>query len=101
MGKTVYVSSFGEMDRVSVKLKTLSEDYDRISKQLLEEATAMGTAWEGADNEAFVNRISGCSDDLKRMSDKLLSASETLKKQRDNYAARQDENISRIAAAAN
>ncbi len=101
MGKTIHVASFSEMVNVSAKLRGLSERYDSISKQLMNEAAAMGAAWEGADNEAFVRQITGFTDDLKRMSDKLMTVSGALQKQHDNYVNRQNDNISLAARLTN
>ena len=101
MGKTIHVMSFSEMAGASVKLRELSETYDGISKQLMNEARTMGTAWEGAHNEAFVRQITGFTDDLKRMSDKLMTVSEALQKQHDNYVSRQNENIAMAAKLTN
>ena len=101
MGKTIHVSSFSEMAAASAKLKMLSGDYASIAKQLMNEAQTMGAAWEGADNEAFVNRITGFTEDLNIMSDRLMTASETLKMQHDNYVARQEENMAAIAKLTN
>ena len=101
MGKTIHVTSFSEMAGVSAKLRGLSETYDSISRQLMNEAETMGAAWEGADNEAFVRQISGLTDDLKRMSDKLMTVSEALKSQHDNYVSRQNDNIAAAGRLAN
>ena len=101
MGKTINVSSFSEMAAVSTKLSSLSDTYGQIAKRLMQEAETMGAAWEGADNEAFVQQITGFTDDLKMMSDKLMTASETLKKQHDNYVNRQNDNITQVGKLTN
>lgn len=56
----------------------------------------MGSAWEGADNLAFVEQINGFTDELKMMASKLSTASQALEKQRANYVARQDNNITQV-----
>ena len=61
----------------------------------------MGTAWEGADNLAFVEQIKGFTEELKAMADKLLTASQALDKQRANYVARQDDNITQVKKLVN
>ena len=101
MGKTIQVASFSEMESTSLKLKEYSESYDSISKQLLQAAENMGTAWEGADNLAFVQQIQGFSDDLKSMADKLLLAAEALKKQQDSYALTQERLIQAVSRLTN
>ncbi len=101
MGKTISVTSFDEMAKVSQKLQTISDIYTDIYTQLLQEANTMGTAWEGADNLAFVERISGFTDNLKAMAKKLSEASQALDKQRANYVARQEDNIAQVKKLVN
>ena len=46
--------------------------------------------WFARDNQAFVQQISGFTDELKQMASKLDLAGDTLKQQVDNYKARQE-----------
>lgn len=101
MGKQISVSSFDEMGKASQKLQTISETYTEIYNQLMQESETMGTAWEGADNLAFVEQIKGFTEELKAMADKLLTASQALDKQRANYVARQDDNITQVKKLVN
>lgn len=101
MGKTISVSSFEDMAKASEKLEALSASYTEIYKQLLQEANTMGTAWEGADNLAFVEQINGFTEELRSMADKLSTASRALEQQRANYVARQDNNISQAKKLVN
>ena len=101
MGKTISVSSFDEMAKASQKLQTLSETYTEIYTQLMQEATTMGTAWEGADNLAFVEQITGFTEELKSMASKLSLASQALEKQRANYVTQQENNITEVKKLAN
>ncbi|MCQ2495540.1 MAG: WXG100 family type VII secretion target [Lachnospiraceae bacterium] len=96
MGKSISVSSFEEMARASAKLAEISGTYREIYRQLMQEAQTMGAAWDGADNQAFVEQISGFTEELNAMADKLQTASEALKQQHDNYVARQDDNIAQV-----
>ena len=96
MGKTISVASFEDMAKASQKLQSLSETYTQIYTQLMQEANTMGSAWEGADNLAFVEQINGFTEELKTMAAKLSKASQTLDKQRANYVARQDNNITQV-----
>lgn len=96
MGKIISVASFEDMAKASQRLQALSETYTEIYTQLMQEANTMGTAWEGADNLAFVERINGFTAELKNMADKLSLASQALEKQRANYVARQDNNITQV-----
>ncbi len=96
MGKIISVASFEDMAQAAKKLQTLSDAYTEIYTQLLQEANTMGSAWEGADNLAFVERINGFTEELKAMAAKLSNASQALDKQRANYVARQDNNITQV-----
>lgn len=93
MGKQISVSSFEEMAKASKKLQSLSETYTEIYTQLLQEASTMGAAWDGADNQAFVEQINGFTEELKAMAAKLTTASQTIEAQRQNYVNRQEANI--------
>lgn len=101
MGKTLSVASFEEMERASQKLQGLSETYTQIYSQLLQEAGTMGAAWEGADNLAFVEQINGFTEELKAMADKISVASQALHQQKENYVARQNDNIIQVAKLIN
>jgi uncharacterized protein YukE len=101
MGKTISVASFEDMAKASQRLQALSETYTEIYTQLMQEASTMGSAWEGADNIAFVEQITGFTEDLKMMAAKLSAASQALDKQRANYVARQDNNITQVKKLAN
>lgn len=101
MGKTISVTSFEDMAKAAKKLQSISETYTEIHLQLMQEANTMGTAWEGADNLAFVEQINGFTEELERMAGKLLLASQALDKQRANYVARQEHNITQVKKLVN
>ena len=101
MGKQISVTSFEDMAKASQKLQALSESYTEIYTQLMQEASTMGSAWEGADNLAFVERITGFTEKLKTMATKLSTASQALDRQRANYVARQDDNITQVQKLTN
>ena len=101
MGKSIYVASFDDMEKASQKLQSLSETYTEIYTQLMQEANTMGSAWEAADNLAFVEQISGFTEELKTMAAKLTQASEIIKQQKDNYVARQVSNITQVKKLVN
>ncbi|MCL1852298.1 MAG: WXG100 family type VII secretion target [Peptococcaceae bacterium] len=85
-----------QLAKASKEISQLSETYTTIYKQLLQAATTMGAAWEGADNLAFVGQINGCCTDLQKMADKMRLASQALDKQQKNYFNRQQDNLNRI-----
>lgn len=101
MGKTISVASFEDMEKAAKRLQELSDTYTQIYKELMQEANTMGAAWEGADNLAFVEQINGFTEELKTMAAKISSASQALDKQRANYVARQDNNITQVKKLVN
>ena len=101
MGKTFSVASFDDMAKAAQKLQSLSESYTEIYTQLMQEANTMGVAWEGADNLAFVEQINGFTEELKAMAAKLSLASQSLDKQRANYVAQQENNITQVKKLVN
>ena len=96
MGKVFTVASFDGMAKASKELQSDSETYTEIYTELMQKASTMGAAFEGADNLAFVEQITGFTEELKAMADKLSLASQTLDKQRANYVAQQDSNITEV-----
>ena len=100
MGKVIRVTP-EELGKASQKLQSISESYTEIYTQLLQEASTMGTVWEGDDNLAFVEQINGFYDELKSMASKLSAASQALEKQRVNYVTRQENNIAQVKKLVN
>lgn len=94
MPADVNVQSFSKMKSTAKELETLSKSYSSIGKQLIQNASTMGTAWEGADNQAYVKKISGITKELEAMASKLLTASRALDQEAQNYINRQDANVS-------
>ena len=100
MGKIIRVTP-EQLQDASKKLHDHSTTYAQIYQQLLQEAGTMGAAWEGEDNLAFVTQITGFTEELKMMADKLETASLALEQQRANYANRQDANITQVKQLTN
>lgn len=100
MGKSFSVD-YSSLSEAAKKLKDISDNYERISGELMEKATTMGTAWESADNRAFTDQIKGFADDLKNMSDKLEEASQRIEAQGNNYKTHSEDNIAQIGRLAN
>lgn len=90
-----------ELESASKKLASISESYTGIYTQLMQQAQTMGAAWEGADNLAFVEQISGFCEELKSMATKLETASTTLHTQAQNYESRQNDNITQVKKLTN
>lgn len=101
MGKAIKVTSLDEMENAARKLRGISQNYRDLSTKLMQQAKTMGNAWDGADNLAFVNQISGFTEDMQAMADRLTSAGTTLSKQRANYVARQEANMTAVRRLVN
>ena len=101
MGKNIKVTSLAELERAAKKLQTISQNYKDISTKLMQKAKTMGAAWNGADNLAFVEQISGFTEDMQAMANKLTAAGQTLSRQRANYAARQEANMTAVRRLVN
>lgn len=97
----INVESFDDIEKASQKLLSLSQTYTEIYTQIMQSASTMGTAWEGADNQAFVEQITGFTEELKSMADKLSVSSEALHKEKQNYVERMDGNIANVKKLAN
>ena len=95
MGKKIFVTP-EELERTANQLETHSQNYAELSKQLMQTAQTMGAAWEGDDNLAFVDQITGLTDDLNNMAQKLSFAGQTLKQIKDNYVQTQHHNITQV-----
>ena len=76
----------------AAKLSSASSEYERIYKQLIQTATSMGSAYESADNERYVQKIESCCSALQAMANKLQLASEALTKSADNYTETEEHN---------
>ncbi len=100
MGKSITVTP-EELGNVAQKLKSRSETYSEIYKQLMQEASGMGEAWKGEDNLKFVDQINGFCQELQQMAQKIMVASEALNKVKTNYEERQQANIAAISKLKN
>jgi len=70
--------------------------YQKLYKQLYSEVDAMGQAWQGKDNQAYVTQIKGFTDDFERMKKLMDEYAQFL----DNAANAYDATQSDIVTAA-
>ena len=101
MGKVISVTSFEDMGKAAAKLRQLSMTYNDIAKQLMQQASTMGSAWEGADNADFVAQITGFTQELEIMAQRLDDAGHTLDEQKQNYMDRQEFNSTAVKKLVN
>lgn len=69
-------------------------EYEKIYKQLFSEVDGMGAAWQGIDNQAFVNQIKGFMDDFQTMTNLMKNYSQFLTESANTYEAAQNEIVS-------
>ena len=87
--------------KVVSQLQESSQNYTNMYQELLKIAGSMGSAYQSADNLAFVQQINGLSDDLRKMADKILEISQIIDKQVQNHETRVQENISNVTKLQN
>lgn len=90
-----------ELHSAAQKFTQLSEEYTTVYNRLLTAAQTMGTAWEAADNLAFVDQINGFCEDLKAMAAHLDQAAQALDLQAKNYETVRDNNATSVKQLAN
>jgi len=90
-----------ELHAASGTFQQLADEYTTVYTSLLNTASTMGTAWQAADNLAFVDQINGFCTSLNQMVMHLRQASDALKMQATNYEATRDGNKASVRTLAN
>ena len=90
-----------ELREVAAFLRQSAEEYGSISKQLMNAATTMGSAYDSDDNRAFVSQIEGCTGDLNNMVAKVKQQAQVLKKQADFLEKLTSDNTAAVRQLAN
>lgn len=100
MGKVIRVTP-ERLKSAAEKIGQLSNEYQTIYNQLIQQARTMGSSWDSADNKAFVSQIEGFCDDLKQMKNKLDYGQKMICQQSLNYVQIQNHNLAQIKKLAN
>lgn len=90
-----------ELHAASKKFYQLAEEYTSVYNRLFNAAQTMGSAWDAADNLAFVDQINGFCQELKDMTAHLQQAAQALDQQATNYETVRDENTSGVRKLSN
>lgn len=77
-------SSAGQIEQ-----QTLS--YEKNYRRLFQEVSAMGSGWQGKDNQAFVSQIQGFEKDFQQMAALMREYAAFLKLSAKTYRQTQDE----------
>lgn len=93
MGSTIIVDP-SKLDTVSSTIDGMVSDYKNLYGTLFSEVDGIGAAWQGADNQAFVNKIKGFSDDYLKMATLMGQYSQFLKDSSKAYTGTQNNVIS-------
>ena len=92
MGKSITVDP-AILQTASQKIDGKAAEYEKLYRQLFSEIEAMGAAWQGVDNTAFVNQIKGFQDDFQKMVAVMKEYSEFLKSSADFYKRAQEDTV--------
>jgi len=79
-----------KLETASQKMDAQAADYEKQYNQLFNEVDAMGAAWKGTDNKAFVDQIKGFMDDFQQMKGLMVEYSDFLKKSANAYRETQN-----------
>ncbi|MFJ7729563.1 WXG100 family type VII secretion target [Neobacillus sp. NPDC097160] len=93
MARSIMVDP-AKLEKAATSIDQQAADYERLYKSLFSEVEAMGAAWQGADNLAYVNQIKGFTDDFMKMKAKMDEFSHFLKTSAKTYRDTQNEVIS-------
>ena len=90
-----------ELHSAAKKFYQLAEEYTSVYNRLMNAARTMGSAWDAADNLAFVEQINGFCAELKDMASHLQQAAQALDQQGTNYETVRDNNTSGVRKLSN
>lgn len=79
-----------ELERASAQIANLADEYNHLYRQLFAEVDAMGSAWQGVDNQAFTNQIRGFEDDFVKIVAILGDYANFLKHSAQHYSTIRD-----------
>lgn len=92
MGKSITVDP-ARLQTAATAMDSQIADYERDYNKLYSEVQAMGAAWQGSDNQAYVSQIDGFQDDFKAMVTLMKDYSEFLKSASRAYSQSQSDTI--------
>jgi WXG100 family type VII secretion target len=80
-----------ELDSCAARMDDANQSYVRNFDALFSEVDAMGSAWQGKDNQAFVSQISSFRNDFRQISMLCTEYSDFLRNSSRSYRSTQDE----------
>lgn len=100
MGNKIVVDP-AQLDSTAAQIENQAADYEQIFNQLFSEVGALGSAWQGKDNQAYVQQIEGFRDDLQQMAQLMRDYAEFLKTSAKTYRDTQESVASGAKSLAN
>lgn len=98
--KTILVEP-AVLENSSSSMETLNDQYREAYERLYQSVEMLSSAWQGADNTAFINQINGYKEDFKRISLLLSQYSEFLQSSAHAYRQTQTELAQQAARLTN
>ena len=89
MARTILVTP-EQLESTAGRIEGLAADYKNQYNQIYNETNAMASSWDGKDNIAFINQISGFKDDFEKMHTLMLNYADFRRKSAKAYRDTQD-----------
>ena len=90
-----------QLDNAATQIDGQAADYERLYNQLFSEVSALGAAWQGKDNTAFVQQIEGFREDFQQMTQLMRDYSDFLKQSSKTYRETQENIVSAAKSLTN
>lgn len=100
MGRTIVVDP-GKLTAAAAQMDGIIGDYQKQYNKLFGDVDAMGAAWQGRDNQAFVNQIKPFMDDFNKMTALMQQYSQYLKDAAKAYQTAQNNIVDAAQKLAN
>ena len=74
------------LDSAAGQIEQQTLSYEKNYRRLFQEVAAMGSGWQGKDNQAFVSQIQGFEKDLREYAAFLKLSAKTYRQTQDERA---------------
>lgn len=100
MARTITVDP-AKLDAAALKIEAETSNYEKKYRELFGEVEALGAAWQGIDNTAFVNQIKLFQEDFIKMTSVMKNYSDFLRTSAKIYKETQTETYNQAKRLAN
>lgn len=80
-----------ELETTATRIESLASDYQNLYNQLYSQTDSMASTWQGKDNIAFTDQISGFKDDFAKMFELMNRYVSFLRMSAKTYQGTQDQ----------